>query len=232
MGINSQNIGTTEVHCPKNSSRKGAEQEKTKKTLSIDTIRFQVTYIPYGRSMLERQQQKHPKGIKKKLSGPGGKARPPPAAPQLGQGCRRRSLLCPPQPPWPCCPQGPAPTAAPEWQRDGASGLGAEGGGGGNLGSSLRKLALAHRTRPDAERQWTVSPAICRARSLEGFGKYSVICNSDHLRPFWQVATLQFNSYRACATTAAPLPFLLSFYYDSCASAVVVGPHHDAAQAA
>lgn len=77
MGINSGNIGTTEVHCPKNSSRKGAEQEKSKKTSSIDTIRFQVTYIPYGRSTLERQQQKHPKRMQKKLSGPGGKAGPP-----------------------------------------------------------------------------------------------------------------------------------------------------------
>uniref|UniRef100_A0A8C0BMZ4 Uncharacterized protein n=1 Tax=Buteo japonicus TaxID=224669 RepID=A0A8C0BMZ4_9AVES len=90
MGINSGNIGTTEVHCPKNSSRKGAEQEKTKKTSSVDTIRFQVTYIPYGRRTLERQQEKHPKRIKKKLSGPGGKARPPQVQGQEGGSGRWR----------------------------------------------------------------------------------------------------------------------------------------------
>lgn len=114
MGINSRNIGTTEVHCPKNSSRKGAEQEKTKKTLSIDTIRFQATYIPYGRSTLERQQQKHPKRIKKKLSGPGGKARPPRGRSPAGPGLQAPVPAMPAAAALTLLPPGPSPDRGPQ----------------------------------------------------------------------------------------------------------------------
>lgn len=222
-GINSGNIETTWLYCPQKSFRNGIEQEKTKITSFIDTVRFQITYVPYGRSMLQRQQEKHPKHIKKKPSGRGTRPAPrcfPPGGPGL-----QVPVPSTPQWPWPCHPHGPAPNTGPGM----AEGKGRAGGCRRWKGwePSFLSVQICACSYNQTSHQQAVNskpgklPCLKLKRILEILYDMQFWPLEAILTLKYQISTLQFNSRRACATTAASLPFLLSFYYHSCANAVV-----------
>lgn len=128
--------------------------KKKERTTSIDALRFQIPYTPYGHRRLQRQQEKHLNHIRKKLSELVARLSPPcclwPGQPAGVSPCNALAALG-------LLPTSPAQTEALPWHKE----QGDRGTAKGNLNFCLCKSLLAPTTRPCAKRQPTSSLAIC-----------------------------------------------------------------------
>lgn len=156
---------------------------------------------------------------------------PPAGATPAGSGLRCPFL-------WHCSSRDPAAlmtqhrTQALAWQKESGEQVRAEDGRHGKFIFSLQISACSY-NQTSHQKAVTVSLAIWCAWSLKGLlyilSLYKILYNMQ----FWplkailtlkyQTSTLQLNSYRACATTSASLPFPFSLCCHSCANIVVCG---------
>lgn len=132
-----------------------------------------------------------------------------------GQASLQVPIPAMPWQPWSCSPRAQPRTETLAWQKE----WGKRGTAKGNLNFCLYKSLLAPTTKPCAKRHPTESLAICcdwrlKVHNME-FWLFQAI-----LALKYQIPTLQLNSYRACATSAAS-PGACFHCSHSCARTIV-----------